>query len=96
MGPSAIRYAGLEARIEECKAKLADYYDRDDRKWTTRWLKRYERELDKKRNEFIAKKQAEDVKTHAPDSFDAQVLTILRTQAIRANIEYAVEPKGKK
>src|SRR5262245_37163216 len=43
-----VTIAEREARIEECQAKLADYYDPDDRKWTRRWLQRYERELDKK------------------------------------------------
>jgi hypothetical protein len=51
----SVTIAELEARIEEWKAKLADYYDPDDRKWTRRWLQRYERELDKKRKGLALK-----------------------------------------
>jgi len=51
--------------------------------------------LDKKRNEYIAKKRIEDAKLAAPDSFDANVLRILRTQAVRNGIEYAVEEEKK-
>ena len=40
--------ADLEARIRELEAKLADPVDLDDRKWTERWLRRYEAELAKK------------------------------------------------
>ena len=51
-------------------------------------------ELDKQRNEFIAKKQAEDSKNRARDSFDNQVLQILQRQATRnGNIQYGVEEK---
>jgi Mg-chelatase subunit ChlD len=46
------------------------------------------RDLDKKRSAFIAKKQAEDAKTRARDSFDNQVLRVLQTQARRVNIQY--------
>ncbi|MBI3410117.1 MAG: VWA domain-containing protein [Planctomycetes bacterium] len=42
--------------------------------------------LDKKRNEFIAKKQTEDAKGRARDSFDNQVLQILQTQANRNGV----------
>ena len=53
-------------------------------------------DLNQKRNEFIAKKQAEDAKNRAPDSFDNQVLSILQSQATRANIRYAVKEEKKK
>ena len=53
-------------------------------------------ELDKKRNEFIAKKQSEDLKNRARDSFDNQVLRILQRQATRNNIEYAGGDEKKK
>lgn len=46
------------------------------------------RELDQKRNAFIAQKQAEDAKNSGRDSFDNQVLQMLRRQASRNNIEY--------
>jgi hypothetical protein len=42
--------------------------------------------LDRKRADFIRKKQAEDATPRARDSFDGQVLNILRRQATRANI----------
>src|SRR5262249_9561656 len=45
-------------------------------------------DLEKKRNEFIAKKMAEDAKLAAPTSFENQVLGILRVQARRSGIEY--------
>lgn len=53
-------------------------------------------DLNKKRNEFIARKQAEDSANRAGDSFDGQVLRILQRQATRSNIEYAVPPSEKK
>jgi Mg-chelatase subunit ChlD len=52
-------------------------------------------DLDKKRTAFISKKLAEDAKNRTPDSFDAQVLSILQSQATRANIRYAIEEKKK-
>ena len=48
------------------------------------------RELDKKRTEFIAKKQTEDEKKRPADAFDTQVLQLLQSQARRAQIEYAL------
>jgi len=45
-------------------------------------------QLDQKRSEFIAKKQAESPKNAPRDTFDGQVLHILQDQAKRANIEY--------
>lgn len=53
-------------------------------------------ELDKRRNAFIATKQKEDLTQRARDSFDNQVLRILQRQAVRNNIEYAVEDEKKK
>ncbi len=46
------------------------------------------RQLDQQRKEFIAKKQKEDLKNQARDSFDNQVLTILQRQATRINVRY--------
>jgi Mg-chelatase subunit ChlD len=53
------------------------------------------RDLDKQRNAFIAKKQKEDAKNRAADSFDGQVLQLLQRQATRANIQYGIEEKKK-
>jgi Mg-chelatase subunit ChlD len=50
-------------------------------------------DLDKKRNAFIAAKQAEDTKTRPGDSFDQNVFRIILRQATRANIEYGIEEK---
>lgn len=50
-------------------------------------------ELCKKRSDFIAKKQSEDTKNQARDSFDNQVLRILQTQARRNGIIYATDEK---
>jgi len=51
------------------------------------------RDLDKKRASYIAKKQAEDDRNRARDSFDNRVLNILQRQAMRANIRYGDEKK---
>jgi Mg-chelatase subunit ChlD len=54
-------------------------------------------ELDKKRNDFVAKKQAEIQKTPAANSFDGQVLRILQQQAGRNNLmRYATDDQKKK
>jgi Mg-chelatase subunit ChlD len=50
-------------------------------------------QLDQKRSAFIAKKQAETPKNAPRDSFDGQVLHILRDQAKRADIEYGADDK---
>ncbi len=52
-------------------------------------------ELDRKRGAFIAQKLKEADGARARDSFDNQVLRVLRTQARRVNIEYAA-PAGEK
>lgn len=52
-------------------------------------------DLDKKRSEFINKKQSEDAKNTARDSFDSQVLQILQRQAGRVELRYATEEKKK-
>jgi len=52
-------------------------------------------ELDKKRNEFVTKKQAGDVKNSARDSFDGQVLNILQRQASRVELRYGTDAKKK-
>ena len=44
----SVEIADLEAEIKKFEAKLADSDDPDDKKWTSRWLERYRRELDKK------------------------------------------------
>jgi hypothetical protein len=41
--------ADLEEQVRRFESKLADPDDRDDRNWTSRWLLRYRRELEKKR-----------------------------------------------
>ena len=52
--------------------------------------------LNKKRNDFIAKKQSEDERNLARDGFDIRVLQILRRQATRnGTIEYGVDEKKK-
>ena len=70
-----------------------DYLDKLDKQRTA--LNEKARDLDKKRNAFIAKKQAEDAKSRARDGFDNQVLQILQRQAGRANIQYGAEEKKK-
>jgi Mg-chelatase subunit ChlD len=72
-------------------AEQKQYLDKLDK--SRQELQKRALELDKKRNEFVAKKQAENEKNRAPDSFDQNVLRILQRQAGRANIEYAIEEK---
>jgi hypothetical protein len=45
----SVTMADLESRIKEFEAKLADPNDPDDKKWTARWLSRFQEEYDKKR-----------------------------------------------
>ena len=45
--------------------------------------------------EYIAQKQAEDLKRQARDSFDGRVLTILQGQAARYDIRYGSDDKKK-
>ena len=51
----SVTIADLELRIKDCEAKLADPNDPDDKKWTQRWLMRYEKELAKKRKGLALK-----------------------------------------
>lgn len=67
--------------LEEQKKVLEEV----DRKRTT--LNKEALELDKKRSDFIAKKQAEDA-LKGKTGFDGQVLEILRNQAKKNNIKY--------
>jgi len=46
MGPMGI--AELKIKIKTFRAKLEDPADPDDKKWTARWLRRFEQELAKK------------------------------------------------
>lgn len=52
-------------------------------------------ELDRKRSEFIAQKQAKDVRNAAKDSFDGQVLNILQRQAGRVELRYGTDATRK-
>ncbi|HEX3149853.1 MAG TPA: vWA domain-containing protein [Gemmataceae bacterium] len=51
-------------------------------------LKKKALDLDKKRLEFIAKKQAEEKEKGKVDGFDSQILDTLRKQAEKVNIKY--------
>ena len=50
-------------------------------------------EADRMINAFIAKKEAEDRKSRADDSFDGRVLRVLQGQAARHNIQYGTAEK---
>jgi hypothetical protein len=51
----------LEARVKQLESKLADPNDPDDKKWTTRWLVRYRKELDKKqRGQSLKRREKRD------------------------------------
>lgn len=45
----SVKMADLEVLIEKFEAKLADPNDPDDKKWSSRWLERFRKELQKKR-----------------------------------------------
>lgn len=47
-GIAPVRIADLESLIEKFAAKLSDPDDLDDKKWTTRWLLRFQMERTKK------------------------------------------------
>jgi Mg-chelatase subunit ChlD len=68
-----------ELTLEQQKTYL-DNLDRERKELTKQAI-----ELDKKRNDFIAQKQAQDAKTNG-NSFDRQVLQILQQQAGRNNL----------
>ncbi len=51
----------LESIIGEFETKLANPNDSDDKKWTQRWLSRFEKEL-KKKQKGLALKQLEQAK----------------------------------
>ncbi len=72
-------------------AEQKQYLDKLDK--TRQELQKRALDLDRQRNEFVAKKSAENEKTRGRDSFDQNVLRILQRQAGRANIEYGVEDK---
>jgi Mg-chelatase subunit ChlD len=69
------------------------YLDKLDKSRTE--LMKKATELDSKRAAYIRQKQAEETRTGARDSFDNQVLLILRRQAARNNIQYGDEEKKK-
>jgi Mg-chelatase subunit ChlD len=74
-------------------AEQKQYLEKLDK--TRQELQKKALELDQKRNEFLAKKRADDETGRPRDSFDQNVLRILQRQAARANIEYAVDEKKK-
>jgi hypothetical protein len=45
----SVSMARLEVLIKKFEAKLSDPHDPNDKKWTARWLSRFQKELDKKR-----------------------------------------------
>ncbi len=45
----SVQMADLESFVKQFEVKLADPDDPDDKKWTARWLERFQKELDKKR-----------------------------------------------
>lgn len=58
----SVTMADLELRVKEFEAKLADPNDQDDKKWTARWLSRFQQELDKKRAGRSLKKRDKQVR----------------------------------
>jgi hypothetical protein len=83
----------LESRIEEFEAKLSDPDDPDDKKWTARWLKRFESELAKKRKGLALKERegpaSARTRERGPFGIDSEtlceaVLGIIVTESGRA------------
>jgi hypothetical protein len=61
----SVSMANLESRIKEFQAKLADPNDPDDKKWTARWLSRFQKELDKKREgRSLKQREKRDRRNH--------------------------------
>jgi Mg-chelatase subunit ChlD len=82
----------LPPELQKLTAKeRKEYLDKLDR--TRGELMKKAAELDRKRVAYINQKQAEDARNRARDSFDSEVLQILRRQAVRSNIQYGVEEK---
>jgi hypothetical protein len=54
----SVTMADLEILMKQFEAKLADPHDSDDKKWTARWLERFRKEHEKKR-EGLGRKQRE-------------------------------------
>jgi hypothetical protein len=50
----------LESLIRKFSEKLADPEDADDKKWSARWLERFQRELTKKQENLQCKQAAEE------------------------------------
>ncbi len=76
----------LPKELQELKVEeRTTYLKKLDEKRDT--LRKEALELDKKRGEFIAKKQAEEA-TKGTSGFDSQVLEVLRTQAKKHKIDY--------
>jgi hypothetical protein len=53
----AVKIADLEVEIKKLEAKLANPDDDDDKKWTARWLERFQLELAKKSKGLDLKKR---------------------------------------
>ena len=66
-GMKPIGTAELKILIEQFKSKLDDRNDRDDKKWTARWLKRFQLELAKKEKN-LDQKQAVAAKRRRPSA----------------------------
>ncbi len=60
-GMNSVGIAELETLIHRFQHKLTDPNDLDDKKWTARWLRRFQREMAKKER-GLEKKQADEAK----------------------------------
>jgi hypothetical protein len=58
----SVTMADLDLRIKEFEAKMADPKDPDDKKWTARWISRFQKELEKKRGGRGLKQRNKQVK----------------------------------
>jgi hypothetical protein len=60
-GMNSVGIAELETLIQRFRHKLTDPTDPDDKKWTVRWLRRFQREAAKKER-GLEKKQRDEAK----------------------------------
>lgn len=77
----AVKTEELERLIKSFEAKLADFNDLDDKKWTARWLDRFRREFDKKRQGCDLK--LEERRTHrVRESYKRELSTYLAGEGL--------------
>ncbi len=70
-GMRSVDIAELKSLIRTFQGKLADPSDPDDRKWISRWLQRFLRELEKKERSLQTKQRDRARPRRTPSSLPA-------------------------